>query len=80
VVWLMNGATVTSGALVGTVADTTWRVDAVGDFNGDDKVDLMWRRTTTGDTVAWLLNSLTLQQAAYVTRVASVNWQIVAPR
>jgi hypothetical protein len=35
--------------------DPAWQVTTVGDFNGDGKVDLLWR-STAGATAIWLMN------------------------
>ena len=48
VLWSMNGSTVAADPLIGTVADTEWKVVGRGDFNGDGKTDLLWRNTLTG--------------------------------
>jgi len=80
VLWVMNGGTVTSGSLLTTVSDINWHVEAVGDFDGDGKADLLWRKVTTGDVVVWLMNGTSLRQATYVTTVSDLNWSVVAPR
>jgi hypothetical protein len=47
----MDGATIkpTEGSLR-TVADLNWQVQAVGDYNGDGKADLLWRNSASGDS------------------------------
>jgi FG-GAP-like repeat len=39
--WLMNGTTVASSAVLPT-PPSSWRVVATGDFNGDTKSDILW--------------------------------------
>lgn len=34
-------------------ASVTWRIVGVGDLDGDDRDDLLWRHATTGANVAW---------------------------
>jgi hypothetical protein len=43
----------------GTGAPNTWNVQAVADFTGDGKVDVLWRNTQ-GVTVLWKLNGTTV--------------------
>jgi hypothetical protein len=60
-IWFMNGAVVTSthntsvsaGAYTATKG---WQMQAVGDFNGDGKADILWRDVATGKTYIWLMN------------------------
>ncbi len=45
--WLMNGAQLEAGPVIGTVP-TSWDiVDAHGDYNGDGKSDILWRNAPT---------------------------------
>ena len=53
-VWLMDGATTTSGALLTAVAPP-WTIAEAGDLDGDGKADLLWR-DDAGTTAAWLMN------------------------
>jgi hypothetical protein len=55
----MNGATVLSSVGVSTVA-AEWVVQAMGDFNGDRKADILWRNNTTGAVSIWLMNGATV--------------------
>jgi hypothetical protein len=79
-VWFMNGSTMTSGeALVpGVVADTNWKVRAVGDLNNDAKPDLIWQNQSTGYISAWLMNGKTQTSGPllYPTPI-DVNWHVV---
>ena len=47
----MNGTTIlgTEGYLR-TVTDLNWQVQAVGDYNGDGKADVLWRNSSNGDS------------------------------
>jgi hypothetical protein len=61
VVWTINGASVVTPPfpLAGSgspgTAGSPWRVAAVGDFNGDNKYDILWFNPD-GQLVIWLLN------------------------
>jgi hypothetical protein len=79
-VWLMNGATPTSGASFtpDRFADTNWHLRGLSDFNGDGKVDLLWHHQTTGDLYVWFMNGTGAVGAAYLrpSRFADVRWQL----
>ena len=48
-----------------------------GDFNGDGKPDVLWRRQVSGDNLAWFMNGTTIAGGALLTAVADPNWFIV---
>jgi hypothetical protein len=62
--WLMNGVTLTGGAVIGIVADQNWKAVGTGDFNKDGKVDILWRNSATGENSVWYLNGTTLTSGA----------------
>jgi len=74
--WLMNGVTISSPALLSTVPDTNYKMVGIGDFNGDGKVDVLWWHSVSGQVVIWLMNGTTISTAAFVTTVADTNWKI----
>jgi hypothetical protein len=82
-VWYMNGAVQTGGAYLSpsAVADTHWRIESVGDFNGDGKPDLVWRNTATGSVYAWFMNGVTMTGGAYLTpaAVTDTTWVVAGP-
>jgi hypothetical protein len=61
IVWFMNGATATASALVDALQDPGWRVEGVGDFNGDGKPDLWQRNVNSGENLLWLMNGTQFQ-------------------
>ena len=48
---------------------------AKSDFNGDDKADILWQNTSTGQRVIWLMNGTTLTSAVNLGFVAT-SWSI----
>jgi hypothetical protein len=54
--WTMNGSAAT-GANYHEV-DPAWQVADVGDFDGDGRNDLVWRRASDGATYLWTLDGL----------------------
>ena len=62
VAWLMNGASLSSGARL--LPPGTWTVVTTGDYNGDGKADLVFKNTATNEVVMWLMNG-TLPTAGF---------------
>ena len=71
--WLMNGTTILSTAVLGNVPNT-WSVAATGDFNGDGMGDILWR-DTSGNVGIWLMNGTSILQTAVIGNVPT-NWVI----
>ena len=83
-VWFMTGTTRVSGTLLSPpgVRDTSWKIRAVTDLNGDGQPDLVWQNTMTGYLAAWLMNGLQMIDGVYLSpsRVADTAWHLVGPR
>jgi phospholipase C len=73
-IWLMNGATVLSSGLIGTVP-ATWSIVGQRDFNGDGKADLLWR-DTSGNTSIWFMNGTQIASSAAIGNVPT-SWAVV---
>jgi hypothetical protein len=73
----MNGAKVVSGATVGTVADASWRIVEVADFDGDGKADILWRNTTTGADTVWFMNGAAIAGSAAPNAAAGLGWSVM---
>jgi FG-GAP-like repeat/Galactose oxidase, central domain len=82
-VWFMNGTVQSSGSFLtpAAVANTSWRVAQVSDFDGDGKPDLLWRNQSTGQLYVWLMNGVMQSTGMFLTppSVANPAWQI-SPR
>jgi hypothetical protein len=77
--WLMNGLTCREGLLLspGQVADTAWRIRAVGDFSGDGKPDLIWQHEAQGLVAIWIMNGLQLVDGRLLNMLApGLTWQL----
>src|SRR5262249_33478516 len=76
--WLMNGATVSAAATgFATVADSSWAIAGVADFDGDGKADILWHNGATGANALWLMNSGAIASAATVNAMSDLTWTIV---
>jgi FG-GAP-like repeat len=51
----MNGLTIASGTIVGTIPDTNWKVIDTTDFNRDGNLDIIWRNTESGENAVWYM-------------------------
>ncbi len=79
--WLANAnGTLSYNAVAGLVAVTNdWKIAATGDFNGDNRDDILWRNAN-GQFGTWLANangSFTYNVAAGLIAVAN-DWRIIA--
>lgn len=59
-----------------TVADLGWRIEGIGDFDGDDRSDVLWRNARTGSNVIWRSADAASRQP--VAAVTNLDWEIVA--
>jgi len=57
--------------------DLNWQMAATGDFNGNGKVDILWRNTATGANQVWLMNGATRSSIVNLPAQTNLNWQIV---
>jgi len=81
VVWYMNGAAIAGQDVLYTVADLNWRIEGVGDYNGDGKPDILWRNYGsggwTGTNLVWYMNGATIAGQDLLYPVTDLNWRIV---
>ncbi len=81
-VWYMDGATFLRDQYIRTVGDDlAWKIEGLGDYNGDGKVDILWRHQVRGDLYVWYMDGATFVRDQYirsVNRVADdLDWRIV---
>jgi hypothetical protein len=68
VLWYMDGSRLVGGAFTDppALADTTWRVVGVADFNDDHRPDLVWRHAQ-GGLVVWFMANHVLVSGTFTT-------------
>jgi hypothetical protein len=80
VIWHLDGETIASYGYAPVVLDTNWRVDGIGDFNGDGKSDMLWRYYGSdyyqGLNVIWYMDGQTLTSYGYPTAITNLNWKV----
>lgn len=76
-IWTMNGATPTGTVTIPlSVTDGNWRSEAVGDFNGDNLPDILWRNYATGVNLVWTVqNNLPFGQL-FLTPWNDLSWHV----
>lgn len=64
-VWLINGSQVLEYASLGAVPpDSGWAPIGLSDFNGDGRIDVLWRNRFSGELGIWLINGSQIFQYA----------------
>jgi len=71
-----NGSSVTNGALMYTEANTNWEIVSVGNYNGDNKAELLWWNQQTGQVYLMQMNGLSLSGAALLYTEPDTTWHI----
>jgi hypothetical protein len=77
-IYFMDGATILSEGYVRTVADETWSVAGVGDFNGDGRSDILWRNSVSGENYVYFMDALTIASEGYIRTVVDMSWSVAA--
>jgi glucose/sorbosone dehydrogenase/VCBS repeat protein/FG-GAP repeat protein len=74
----MDGLSIkaTEGSLR-SVADLTWQVAGVGDFDGDGKADVLWRNSSSGQNYLYPMDGKAIKPSEGLIRtVADLNWKV----
>ena len=69
--WL-SGNINTPQTMTGVAA--AWQIVGMGDFNGDDRADVMWRNVSSGQNVIWRSGLASTPQAMAV--LAGADWKV----
>ncbi len=82
IVWKMNANVRVSGSVIagGNMPPATFQFIGTGDFNGDGRQDLLWRRISDGVILGWLMNGFVPIESAVIGNASPITseWQIGA--
>jgi hypothetical protein len=74
--WMMNGTVIASASYVVKAVPTTWRIaGGAGDFDGDGRSDVLWRRDD-GSVGLWQMIGPTLVRGVALLQVP-IQWNLV---
>jgi hypothetical protein len=65
-----------SEGYVRTVPDLNWRVHLAADFDGDGKLDLLWRRAGSGENYLFFMDGKTIKATEGYVRTVADPWRI----
>ena len=78
VIWKMNpGGSFTAWFPASVGAGSGWDIYKVGDFDGDGREDLFWRRTD-GTTAVWYMNGPNVATVQFLDGVPLAEWSMQA--
>ncbi|MES0337446.1 MAG: DUF1566 domain-containing protein [Candidatus Magnetobacterium sp. LHC-1] len=67
-----------SGSYVVQGIPSNWNLLTTGDYNGDDKGDVLWQDTITNDLVVWFMAEFKISGSDYVQYNIPLDWKIPA--
>lgn len=82
IIWYMDGATRTSTATIwaaSAVGDSLWVPIATGDFNADNKPDIVWRNSSTGRVIVWTMDGATRTGTTTIWAASAVGDSLWVP-
>ena len=78
-IYFMDGGSILpSEGYIRTVADQTWQVAGIGDFDGDGRSDILWRNASTGNNYIYFMNGLQIVTEGFTRTVADPDWTVAA--
>ena len=77
-IYLMNGLSIQpSEGYLRTVADPSWQIVGVADFDGDGKSDILWRNSSSGQNYLYAMDRIAIRPTeGYIRTVADQHWEV----
>ncbi|WP_395646251.1 PQQ-dependent sugar dehydrogenase [Terricaulis sp.] len=73
--WEITGAALTSSAVIGSPG-AGWTLLSTGDFDGDGRDDILWRRNSDGVVYSWQMNGTAIASAGAITGLGA-GWSFL---
>jgi hypothetical protein len=77
-VWHMVGPEIHDVANLPSVGDPNWKLQAMGDFDGDGRTDFLWRHLITNETAFWFMDGEKIRGIASLEPRVDASWQVAA--
>jgi hypothetical protein len=59
-------------------ADNTWKIVGIGDFNSDDKTDILWQNQNNNKIIVWYMNGQKVTDIKSMPTIDDKNWKVQA--
>jgi hypothetical protein len=73
--WQLNGGAIAGVETYMPIADPSWKMVGVSDFNGDGQTDYLWRQAATGTTAIWEMNGSNISRSYFLYQLYS-DWSV----
>ena len=74
----MNGAIIETSQLINTLSNKDWQIVGKGDYNADNKADILLRNGVTGQNWIYLMDGPMIMSSSLLNTVSNFDWRIVA--
>ncbi|KJU87012.1 protein containing DUF1566 [Candidatus Magnetobacterium bavaricum] len=82
--WLMDGAKVKPSSGIPVTPEkiqqislTGWRIQDIGDYDGDGKTDILWYNPVTTEFAVWLMDGVSIKDYGLTTKLTKGSWKSI---